>query len=310
MNRRIALVLGVACVMAGPVMAGDVEARIEALTRSTKWTEVENRPLGFEAFHTQAFARAGDALFLSSVEIIERTRRFAEPQGGYDRDEGKGVGHLFRLDAQGRLTGQITLGEGAIYHPGGIAFDGRWLWVPVGEYRPNSRSIIYRVDPETLDAVEAFRIDDHIGGIVYDPERGTLNGVSWASRRFYTWQVDGAGVVTDAGAPLESVRTPVPTHYIDYQDCELLSTGKAVCTGIAEYRTTPDATPFVLGGIEIVDLTTGRPTFQVPVPVWTPPGRALTSNPVLVEPTAQGLRLTAMPDDGEARLYVYEATLD
>ena len=35
-----------------------------------------------------------------------------------------------------------------MYHPGGIDYDGRHIWVSVAEYRPNSRSIVYRIDPE------------------------------------------------------------------------------------------------------------------------------------------------------------------
>jgi hypothetical protein len=40
------------------------------------------------------------------------------------------------------------------------------IWVPVAEYRPDSRSIVYRVDPATLEATEVLRFADHIGGIV------------------------------------------------------------------------------------------------------------------------------------------------
>ena len=47
-----------------------------------------------------------------------------------------------------------------MYHPGGIDYDGDDIWVPVAEYRPNSRSIVYRVDPETMKATEVFRFAD------------------------------------------------------------------------------------------------------------------------------------------------------
>jgi hypothetical protein len=59
--------------------------------------------------------------------------------------------------------------------------------VPVAEYRPNSRSIVYRVDPATMKADEVFRFPDHIGGIVRNTDDNTLHGVSWGSRRFYRW---------------------------------------------------------------------------------------------------------------------------
>ena len=65
---------------------------------------------------------------------------------------GEGVGHVFKVDMKGNLLADLRIGEGAIYHPGGIDYDGRYIWVPVTEYRPNSRSIIYRVDPITMKA--------------------------------------------------------------------------------------------------------------------------------------------------------------
>ena len=59
---------------------------------------------------------------------------------------------------QGNLLADLTLGEGTIYHPGGIDYDGTYIWVPVAEYRPNSRSIVYRVDPDTMKATEMLRV--------------------------------------------------------------------------------------------------------------------------------------------------------
>jgi hypothetical protein len=289
----------------GAVAAGpdDLGQRIERLSRSTSWRLVETIPVRFDTYHPQGFARAGDALFASSVEITVPTKRYAQPQDGMDRDAGQGTGHLFKLDAKGRQMGQITLGEGSIYHPGGIDYDGRWLWVPVAEYRPNSHSILYRVDPQTLEAVAVGRVDDHIGGLVHDTDHNTLHGVSWGSRRFYTWRLDAEGKV-DASVP--PVVTPNPVQYLDYQDCAYLPVGRAICTGITEFRRTPDAPVFGLGGIEIVDLASGRPTFQVPVLLWTEDGTAMTRNPVLVEATQDGLRLTAMPEDGTSRIFVYD----
>ena len=81
--------------------------------------------------------KIGDALYLSSVEIRKPTTRYPQLQDGYDRDTGEGVGHLFKLDLKGNLLAQMTLGEGTVYHPGGIDFDGKSIWVPVAEYRPN-----------------------------------------------------------------------------------------------------------------------------------------------------------------------------
>lgn len=309
MRRVISLAAGAILALAATGAAAgpdDLARRVKGLSRSTAWHLVETIAVPFDTQHPQGFARAGDALFVSSVEIVVPTRRYDQPQGGYDRDTGQGVGHLYRLDAQGRQTGHVTLGEGVVYHPGGIDYDGRWLWVPVAEYRPNSRSILYRVDPQTLEAVAVGQVDDHIGGLVHDTDHGTLHGVSWGSRRFYTWRLDADGRVDATAAP---VRTPNPEHYLDYQDCAYLPVGRAICTGITEFRRTPDAPAFGLGGIEIVDLAARRPSFQVPVLLWTENGTAITRNPVLVEEMTGGVRLTAMPEDDTSRIFVYEAAV-
>lgn len=307
--KRLFAALAVCLAPVAAFAGDDLSGRIEALTRGTEWTLVEAPALAFDTYHPQGFARAGEFLFVSSVEIVEKTKKFPAPQDGLDRDAGKGAGHLFKLDKTGKLVGQVKLGEDTIYHPGGIDYDGRWLWVPVAEYRPNSKSIIYRVDPETLEATEVFRFPDHIGGIVRDKEAGTLHGVSWGSRRFYTWRMTDDLKVADADGDPATLRTLNPEHYIDYQDCALLGAGKAACTGVTEFRRTADAPTFGLGGIDIVDLKAGRPLFQVPVQLWTEDGLAMTRNPVLLEPTVTGLRLTAMPEDGTSRLFVYEAKL-
>ena len=112
------------------------------------------------------------------------------------------------------------MGEGAIYHPGGIDYDGTSIWVPLAEYRPDSRAIVYRVDPRTMKATEVLRFADHIGAIVHNTDDRTLHGVSWGSRRFYRWTLDADGRVTNAGVAPEKLRTLNTSHYLDYQDCK------------------------------------------------------------------------------------------
>jgi hypothetical protein len=280
--------------------------RVTRLTRESAWKPVATVPIRFTTHHPQGMVKIGNTLFVSSVEITVRTKRFPQPVGGYDRDTGEGIGHLFKLDMDGNLIADVRLGEGAMYHPGGIDFDGTHIWVPVAEYRPNSRSIIYRVDPQTMKPVEVFRFADHIGGVVRNTDDNTLHGVSWGSRRFYKWTMGAGGRVTNAGAPPENLRTLNPSHYVDYQDCKYAGARRMLCTGVTELRTGPDAAPFRLGGLDLIDLVTGRPLHQVPVLLWTPGGMDMTHNPVWIEPTATGLRGYFMPDDDRSTLYIYD----
>jgi hypothetical protein len=79
-----------------------------------------------------------------------------------------------------------------------------------------------------------------------------------------------------------------------------------LCTGVTELRQSAGAPPFRLGGMDLVDLTDGRPIHQVPVLLWTPGGLDMTHNPVWIEPHGAGLRAYFMPEDDKSTLYVYD----
>ena len=283
-----------------------VADRVTKLTRSSSWKPVASVPVNFRTYHPQGMVKIGSTLFVSSVEVKVPTRRLQEPAGGYDRDTGDGVGHLFKIDMAGNRVADLRMGEGTAYHPGGIDFDGKQIWVSVAEYRPDSRSIVYRVDPETMKATEIFRFADHIGAIVHNTDDNTLHGVSWGSRRFYRWTLGHDGRVTNADIPPEKLQTLNTSHYLDYQDCKYLGGRRMLCTGVTEIRQTPDAAPFRLGGIELVNVEDGRPVHQVPVLLWTAGGMDMTHNPVWIEPSATGLRGYFMPEDDTSTLYIYD----
>ena len=200
MNSLVTSTLLTAVVVAVLAQGADrsVADKVMKLTRDSTWTRVASIPIAFRTFHPQGMVKIGDTFYVSSVEVTKPTTRFATPVEGKDRDAGAGVGHLFKIDRTGTLVADVRLGEDTIYHPGGIDYDGKNLWVPVAEYRPNSRSIVYRVDPGALRATEVFRFSDHIGAIVHDTDRQMLAGVSWGSRRFYRWPLTRDGRVTDA----------------------------------------------------------------------------------------------------------------
>jgi len=309
---RIAAVLSILLLapgLASNALAGEpaVADRVTKLTRGTAWKQVAAIPIGFPTFHPQGMVRIGDDFFVSSVNIIKPTTKYPAPREGYDRDTGEGEGHLFRVSKDGKLLADLKLGEGSVYHPGGIDFDGKFIWVPVAEYRPNSQSIIYKVDPATMKAVEVFRFKDHVGGIVHDTERNSLHGVSWGSRRFYAWPLGADGKIINADIPAEKLRVMNPAQYIDYQDCHYAGGSRMLCSGLNAYKVTPDAALFRLGGLELVDLKDNRPVWQVPVELWAPSGLPMTQNPAFVEANKGGLRAYFMPDDDKSTLFVYEA---
>ena len=258
---------------------GRVADRLTALTRNSHWTVVTTVPVGFDVFHPQGMVKIGDNFLVSSVDKDGR------------------AGHLFKIDGAGKPLADLRLVEGEMYHPGGIDYDGRDIWLPLAEYRPDSHAIVYRIDPETMKATEVVRIADHIGAVVHNTDDRTLHGVSWGSRRFYRWARDGAGAVT---------QTMNASHYVDYQDCKYAGAGRMLCGGVSELRGAPGVPPLRLGGLDLVSLADGRPLHQVPVQLWTSAGISMTQNPVWLEPHGEGLRAYFMPEDNRAAIYVYD----
>lgn len=277
---RIAAALAAVALTAAAADTRSIVAeRVMTLTRASVWTRVASVPVRFRTFHPQGMVKIGTTLVVSSV------------------DRERSAGHLFKIDMAGNLLADLTLGEGGLYHPSGIDYDGKEIWLALAEYRPDSRSIVYRVDPDTMKATEVFRFADHIGAIVHDTDDETLHGLSWGSRRFYRWTIGRYDQVT---------RALNPSHYVDYQDCKYVGGHRMLCTGVTEIRQAADATPFRLGGIELVDLREGRPLHQAPVLLWTPSGLDMTHNPVWIEPSAAGLRAYFMPEDDTSTLYIYD----
>jgi Family of unknown function (DUF6454) len=318
-TKAISKVLMIASTVAAVMLATSAQAvdqgavvseRVKKLTRAVKWTLVASIPINFNTYHPQGMVKIGDVFYVSTVDIRKQTARYPQLQDGYDRDTGEGVGHLIKFDAKGNMLSDLTLGEGSVYHPGGIDFDGKWIWVPTAEYRPNSHAILYKVDPATMKATEVLRYGDHIGGLIYNPESRTLHGVSWGSRRFYRWTFDNDGKVSNGNTKPEDLRVANRSHYIDYQDCKYLARQEALCSGLNMYQQKKDGPRFALGGFEIVDLANDHAIFQVPVELWTDSGLPMTYNPFWIEPTTKGLRAYFMPEDEKSTLYVYEAEVN
>ena len=305
---RAAAGLLLAVLAAAPLVAlpdPRIADRFTALTRASSWTHERAIPMAFPAHHPQGLLKIGDRLFFSSVEVTTPPRRGAGGDG-FDRDTGRGVGHLFEATMDGRLVADVVLGEGTMYHPGGIDFDGRDIWVPVAEYRPNSRSIVYRVDPATRKVAEVFRVADHLGGVACNTDDRAVHAISWGSRWIYRFALDESGRSTNADAPPSTLRLTNRSHYVDYQDCKYVGARRMLCSGIADVPRAGGERPLSLGGIDLVDLVSAAPLHQLPVGLRTPAGESLTRNPSFFEAAeGGGVRAYFLPDDDRATLHVY-----
>lgn len=277
-----------------PPRDGSLSAEVAAWTRRTRFELVRRLPLPFATHHPQGMAFIGGRIFLSTVEILESPTPL--PGAGNDpaqRTPGAGNGHVLVLEPDGTLVADVPLGEGDAYHPGGIDSAGGLLWVPVAEYRADSRSLVYAIDPATLEASLRFTVDDHVSWLAANTDARALYGGSWGSRRLYSWSLDGvAEARTRAAEVWEN-----PSHYIDFQDVQQDGGDRLICGGIAELRD-PRGEVFELGGIAVVHVHERRLGAEVPVPAFSAAGHTVMRNPFVLTRGEAGTLLHTVPDDG------------
>ena len=197
--------VGAALLAAAPSAADDralVGERVRALTRESTWTAVARIPMRFATFHPQGMVRIGDTLYVSSVEITTPTRRYpsratatiATPARVSDTCSRS----ISRPPGPARCSPRSPWARARCTTRAASISTARRCGCPSRSIGPNSRSVIYTVDPRTLKATVVLRVADHIGGVVRDTDAGALHGVSWGSRRFYRWPMRADGAIAAA----------------------------------------------------------------------------------------------------------------
>jgi hypothetical protein len=287
-----------------------LSSRLKQLTASSVWTKVGETKLAGAAYHPQGLVRIAEAYYLSTVEILSGQSKLDPAIDGYDRTPGTGKGHVLKFDLNGALLADLQIGEGTVYHPGGMDFDGANLWVPVAEYRPDSQALLYRIDPLAMRATKLFGFNDHIGGLSRNVDDNSLHGISWGSRRFYRFSLDSRQSASpEALIPPKDLRKLNHAFYIDYQDNQYLGNNEMLYTGLTSFAATPSSNAFALGGFEIVDLETGLPVHQVPIKLYATSRRPMTTNATWFEATANGIRAYFVPDDDVAAIHIYDVAV-
>ncbi|MBX3420359.1 MAG: hypothetical protein KF752_02265 [Pirellulaceae bacterium] len=304
------------------IESSEITELFRRLDRRASWKLIKRQPLAFDTYHPQGLTRVGELFYLSTVQKPTRTDNAANGSAANPQATA-GQGFLITYDDSGQEVRRSGVGEGSLYHPGGIDRDEQYIWVPVAEYRPDSSTIIYRVEINSLKAETLFRISDHIGAVVRDPIENRLIGFSWGSRRIYAWQLDDSHQLHSAQRTAPSQTSEhslqessvtagndyqlLSQHYIDYQDCQTVGNRLAICSGLANYRQ-PGGGKYSLGGIELFDLATLKPVHQIPVDIFTegPAARVITQNPCYVESVAGALRFHFVPEDNVSHHLIYE----
>ncbi|MFT3747858.1 MAG: DUF6454 family protein [Agriterribacter sp.] len=267
------------------------------------WHLTDSIPLNFNTCHTQGLTKAGNYFYLTSVKVNRWPQKYASPKDGFDRDNGDGIGYLFKFNENGKLVDSIRLGKDAVYHPGGIDFDGKYIWAPVCEYRPFGKSMIYRVNPETMQATLITTIPDAIGAVAYNSDANELIGMNWGSRVFYKWKINNTRNKTSA-ILLHQKGDINPHFYIDFQDCNYAGNGKMICAGLRSYKNAKGES-IKLGGLELIDTQTYEAGLQLSLSEYTGKGVIVTNNPFYINITDGRLLCYFIPEDEESVLYIY-----
>ncbi|MBN1807239.1 MAG: hypothetical protein JW837_18485 [Sedimentisphaerales bacterium] len=158
-------------------------------------------PLKFPTCHVQGLEVTGQFYFITSVDT-KQNRAW-----------------LFKINRKdSRLISKKELTDGVLIHPGGLQYDGRFLWVPNAEYKRESKTKVYGLDPDTLEIRTLFEVSDHIGAVASDG-KNFIYGVNWDALHFYTWDINGH--------QLNKVDSPTS---MAYQDIKYFA-GKLLCGG-------------------------------------------------------------------------------
>jgi hypothetical protein len=187
---------------------------------------------------------------------------------GYLQEFSLGFGDMMR---------SVEIQDGERFHPGGIAAEGEFLWVPVAEYRANSTSVIQKRSKGTLGLEISFGVPDHIGCIAVTPEY--LIGGNWDSRDFYVWD--------HTGKLLHKVTSTTQNAYQDMK----FEAGLLVGSGLLADRS---------GAIDWIELPSFRLVRRVKV------GKTDREAPFTREGMAiRGPQLLLLPEDGPSRLFLF-----
>ena len=181
--------------------------------------------------------KIGDTFFVSSVEVKVPTR-VPQPVDGYDparasatcsRSTGRATSSPISRSAKAR---SITRAASTTTAPD--------IWVPVAEYRPDSRSIVYRVDPADdegdrgVPLRRSHRRDrpQHRRPHAARRQLGLAPVLSLDARR-------ATARVTNAGAPPESCARSTRRTTSTIRTASMPAARRMLCTGVTEMRQSP-----------------------------------------------------------------------
>jgi hypothetical protein len=193
------------------------------------------------------------------------------------------------FDRSGVRLEVVNVTDGERIHPGGFhSSNPTSLWVPVAEYRPHSTTTVIQFDAK-FEPINQFHVDDHLGAIC-DLGDETLFAVSWGSRSLY--RLSHTGEVLDYRVN--------PSHFVDYQDVQLVAPGYVLATGVGSVRMGSGS--HQIGGLAILDCSSLHIVHEVPVIATMPSGQSITYNGFCVEVRENRVVFNCLVDDTTASI--------
>jgi hypothetical protein len=233
-------------------------------TDPNEWQLVESIDLKFDTYHPQGMLKVDDTFYITTVKVERRPRYTRQGKQVSIMDEGAGKGYLMQFDAGGNLLKCIELCEGAIFHPGGMDFDGRYIWVPITKYYPYSESIIVRVDPMTLEVEKMATIDDSIGAIIHDTDNQTLIGMNWDAREFLYWPLNQQKEIIHPEKKAAELQVSNKQSSLAIQDAKYIGQNQLLGFGLTNLGNGKR-----IGGFEIRDTRNQALLHQLPLSLKT-----------------------------------------
>ncbi len=253
------------------------------ITNNINWVNKKIIKVHNDVYHTQGMFLIDEYYFISTVKIIKEIDRKKLKENGI------GIGYILRISKQGEILDKIKLNDinDKCYHPGGIEYDGKYLWIPNAEYRPNSSTNILRINIKTFKIELMFKVKDHIGALVYDRKHNILYGMNWGSQFIYSWKLDGT-----------LIKKYPNLSNIAFQDCQYAGMDTAFCSGIVKNTENNKE----IGGLELLNLKTGELLLSLPSYLFEMDKYlneiTLTRNPMFIEKISNGMRFHFMPEEG------------
>jgi Family of unknown function (DUF6454) len=253
-----------------------MEELVATLDATSTWELEREDYLQFDAYHVQGMARANGTYWISSVD--EEHRR----------------GLIFVVAADFALVQELRVGNRRSYHPGGMDIADGFLWVPVAPYEASGPTLVQRVSLTTGEAETAFVVEDHLGASACLPN-GEVVAWNWGARELTKW--------TRTGELIKRRRNP--SHFLEWQDIQVVGAHHVVCGGRACLPTTESDAKLRLGGLVLLETSGLEIENEVHFPGYSPSGLPGTAEAFVLWADGDHLRLTAFPDGGHGPIMTW-----